>query len=105
MQLKQNRFLRQAKGPISGLAMVLLLFSSALAASPSLHHFFHSDSDSPAHTCLVTMLAHGQVLSSEAGVAVALVVAAVLVLVVLETSVPLSERDLRLPAGRAPPLV
>jgi hypothetical protein len=104
MLLQPNRFARQAKAGICGLAMVLLLFSLALAASPALHHYFHSDSNSPAHTCLATLLAHGRVLSSEASVAVAFVVLAILLLVVFKAPVPPCERDLRLPAGRAPPL-
>ena len=85
--------------------MVLFLFSLALAVSPSLHHFFHHDSDSPEHTCIVTIIASGQVLSTHETGALPIAVCVLFVLVVPEFLLPNLERDLRLPIGRAPPLV
>jgi hypothetical protein len=101
----RNRILRPAKALVSGLAMVFLLFASTLAVSPSLHHFFHHDSGSDTHSCLVTLLANGQVVSADGFVAVAFFVPAMLFLASPEAPSPSPERDLRLPAGRAPPLV
>ena len=77
----------------------------AMEASPSLHKFIHHDADSAEHSCVVTMLAAGQVLSTGAPDVLPVLACAVFVLVVIEFLRPLFERDLRLPVGRAPPLV
>jgi hypothetical protein len=96
--------MRRAKAHISGLALVLFLFSLALTLSPSLHHFFHHDSDSAGHTCIVTIIASGQVLSTHATSELPILVCALLLLVVSDFLLPYHERDLRFPIGRAPPL-
>ena len=48
------------KMALAGLLVGLLLFSSLASASPCLHHWLHSDNQSPAHYCLVTSLEQGQ---------------------------------------------
>lgn len=48
------------KPVLAGLLVVLLLFSALASASPCLHHWLHSDHQTPAHYCLVTVLEHGQ---------------------------------------------
>ena len=76
-----------------------------MAACPSLHKLVHRDADSADHTCIATMLASGQVLSTGAPDALPIFACAVFVLVLVEILRPHFERDLRLPVGRAPPLV
>ena len=52
----------------------MVLFLTALAASPSLHQWFHHDADDPDHECAVTLFVHGQVsAAARAPVAAALV--------------------------------
>jgi hypothetical protein len=46
-----------AAGLMLGLVLVLQLF----AASSSLHHWLHSDSNSSNHQCAITLLARGQI--------------------------------------------
>jgi len=82
-----------------------LLFSAALAASPSLHRLFHHDADSPSHQCLATVMAQGQMDSSPLPLIIPALPVILVVLVILEPLLPQAQRDLRLPAGRAPPLV
>jgi hypothetical protein len=48
------------KKALAGLIVGLLLISSFASASPCLHHWLHSDSQSPTHYCLVTSLEQGQ---------------------------------------------
>ena len=80
-----------------------LLFLNLLAASPSLHEWFHADAGHEDHQCAVTMFAHGQ--ADSATVEVFAVKAVILV-----ESVPQIEFSIfapaieNLPAGRAPPV-
>ena len=97
--------IRLARALVCLWAIGQLLFSTALAASPSLHKFFHHDSDSPSHECLATVIAQGQMHSSPGPLIVLALPVVFLVLVIFEPLLPQSQRDLRLPAGRAPPLV
>ena len=81
-----------------------LLFLNLLAASPSLHEWFHADAGHEDHQCAVTMFAHGQ--ADSATVEVFAVKAVILV-----ESVPQIEFSIfapaieNLPAGRAPPVL
>ena len=77
----------------------------AMEASPSLHKLIHRDADSAGHTCIVTILASGQVLSTGVPTVLPVLACAIFVLVLVEFLRPHFERDLRLPVGRAPPLV
>ena len=77
----------------------------AMEASPSLHKLIHHDADSAEHSCIATMLASGHVVSAGAPDVLPILAGAVFVLVLLESVRPHIERDLRLPVGRAPPLV
>jgi len=80
----------------------LVLLLNLLAASPSLHEWFHADAGHEDHQCAVTVFAHGQVDS------VAVEVSVVTQPVSIETTpqfvisvfAPAIEN---LPAGRAPP--
>lgn len=47
--------------PAIAAPLALLLFVMGWAsASPSLHHWFHCDSEAPTHHCVVTQLEQGQ---------------------------------------------
>jgi hypothetical protein len=105
LQSRKNRLKWLAKASLCFLAIGSLLLSMAMAGSPSLHKFVHKDADSPEHSCLATIIAGGQVLSTQAPDVVPILVCAIFVLVVAEFLLPHSERDLRLPVGRAPPQV
>jgi hypothetical protein len=81
--------------------MVLLL--NALASSPALHEWFHSDATESGHQCAVTLFAHGQVDS----VSIDLPVAAPLPLIESVSPIQISlfgSALENLPAGRAPPV-
>lgn len=45
---------------------LLLMWASALSASPYLHHLAHHDSDSPAHECMATVMVKGEFLLTDA---------------------------------------
>jgi hypothetical protein len=81
----------------------LVLFLNAMAASPSLHKWFHPDAGEAGHECAVTLFAHGHVDS-------AAVDGAVPEPVLLVTVVPFDEISIfrpaieNLPTGRAPPV-
>jgi len=48
------------KGALASLLVALVCFSAWAARSPSLHHWLHTDQESPAHKCFVTTLSEGQ---------------------------------------------
>jgi uncharacterized protein (DUF2062 family) len=105
LQSRPNKLKWSAKALLCFLAISSLLLAIAMEASPSLHKFIHRDADSAAHICIVTMLASGQVHSTGAPGVLPILVCAVFLLVIVEFLRPHCERDLRLPVGRAPPLV
>jgi hypothetical protein len=80
----------------------LVLLLNALAASPSLHEYFHADADHAGHQCAVTLFAHGQVDAASVDVSVStpLNFSKVVSPAVFSTFSPAIEN---LPAGRAPP--
>lgn len=82
--------------------MVLLL--NAMAASPSLHEWFHHDADSPEHQCAVTMFAHGKVdcTAVDAPAPASVTMIAAVPCLVLSVFRPVIDS---LPAGRAPPVL
>jgi hypothetical protein len=105
LQTRPNKLKWSAKALLCFLAIGSLLVAMAMEASPSFHKFVHQDADSAGHSCIATMLAAGQVLSTGAPDVLPILAFAVFVLVLLESLRPHIERDLRLPVGRAPPLV
>ena len=50
--------------------MLMVSLQLAMAASETLHKFFHEDADQPGHDCAVTLFAHGQVETSPVDVPV-----------------------------------
>jgi hypothetical protein len=82
----------------------LVLLLNALAASPSLHEYFHTDASHAGHQCAVTLFGHGQVDSPV--VQVAAVVAVAPVDFRLLTSVSVFNALVEsLPPGRGPPVL
>jgi len=90
---------------MAGLLLVSWLFTTAMAASPALHEFFHHDAGSPGHSCAVTLFTHGQFLTTDAVPVLAVLVLLFLFCVPLLTSAEFSSVDLRLGFGRAPPVL
>jgi hypothetical protein len=94
---------RPSQAVIASLLSGLVLLLNAMAASPALHEWFHSDAGESGHQCAVTLFAQGQV--DSAAVEVAMVAPQTLVAAnpAFEISVfgPAIEN---LPAGRAPPV-
>jgi hypothetical protein len=105
LQSQKNKLKWSAKALFCVLAMGSLLLATAMEASPALHKLIHRDADSKGHSCAATTLARGQVLSAGAPNVLSILAGVVFVSVILEFFRPQFERDLRLPVGRAPPLV
>jgi hypothetical protein len=49
-----------AKPAIAAPLALLLFVLGCASASPSFHHWFHCDDQSPTHNCVITLLQHGQ---------------------------------------------
>jgi hypothetical protein len=81
----------------------IVLLLSAMAASPALHEWFHSDASDAQHQCAVTMFAHGQMDSGALDVPVVAPLSMVATLATVEFSI-FSPAIENLPAGRAPPV-
>lgn len=87
----------------AAMALLLYLFSLALACSPELHHLLHHDSEQDSHQCAATLLSHGQV--EKPACSTLIPVAPVMLL-----AAPVSHCQLSffssalLPPGRAPPI-
>ena len=84
--------------------MGLLLFVIALAVSPSLHQYFHSDAGSADHSCAITLFAHGKISAAGAAPVLVVFVALLLFCVPLARLAEFSSFDLHLGYGRAPPV-
>jgi hypothetical protein len=84
--------------------LLLFLLLEIFARSSALHHALHTDAHSPHHTCVITLLAQGQVnIPIVAGIWIAFVAAFVFLLPSLRT-VACFLSDLRLSPDRAPPV-
>jgi hypothetical protein len=96
----------QAHGPavIASLLAGVVLLLNAMAASPSLHEWFHADAAQSGHQCAVTLFAHGKVDSASADVPVVAPLTLVETVSSAEISV-FSPAIENLPAGRAPPVL
>ncbi|HEX4350420.1 MAG TPA: hypothetical protein VH251_08525 [Verrucomicrobiae bacterium] len=98
-----HQFNRPSQAVIASLLAGLVLLLNAMAASPSLHEWFHADAGESGHQCAVTLFAHGQVDSSTVDVIVASPQTFVASNPTVEISV-FSPAIENLPAGRAPPV-
>ena len=86
------------------LSVGLVLLLNLLAASPSLHEWFHADAGHEDHQCAVTIFAHGQV--DSATVEVVAVAPTVSIATVPQVSFSIFAPAIEnLPAGRAPPVL
>ena len=93
-------------GRIAATVAVLLVWLGvcALEVSPELHHFFHKDSQSPAHNCLVSQLQQHSIASG--------FISAVAPVAPVDCTPPAAQGqsqifasyDYRLSPSRAPPL-
>lgn len=96
--------MRRSRGPLGILLIFLVLLLNLLAASPSLHEWFHHDADKADHQCAVKVFAHGQVDSAGADVPIVVPLASVETVPSVTLSV-FSPAIGNLPAGRAPPVL
>jgi len=85
------------------LMLSLWLGTSALAASPQLHHWFHKDSKSVTHECLVTLLSKSHLLASSGGVALLIAAPVFFGLLLTGELFSFTSIDYRLSPSRAPP--
>ena len=97
------RPLRRIVRSTIGLILILHVFAiCALAASPSLHHAIHPDSDQGDHTCIVTAFAKGQIETVEI-VFVLSLVSLSWTGTVLTPGTPFLNVDYRFSLSRGPP--
>lgn len=101
--MRHCRLSRPGEAVIASLLTGLVLLLNILAASPSLHEWFHADAGKAEHQCAVTLFAHSQVASATVEMSLPLppTVLASMPSVDLSTFHPAIEF---LPAGRAPPV-
>jgi hypothetical protein len=102
-QQKNSSVRRIAKSAIAGLLLASWLFTTAMAACPALHQYFHHDAGSADHSCAVTLFTHGQFMPADTAPVLAVFALLFLFGVPLLTSAEFSSVDLRLGFGRAPP--
>ena len=62
---------QKARAVVAGLMLALWFVTSALAASPQLHHWLHQDAKAPNHQCFFTQLNKSSLLAGGGGVVVA----------------------------------
>jgi len=67
MKLNWNRCFHcdAVKRSVAGLMLFLWLLTTAMAVCPALHELIHKDADDPHHQCAVTVVIHGNFLSSD----------------------------------------
>ena len=104
MRLIARQFPRRGQAVIASVLTGIVLLLNAMAASPTLHEWFHSDAGNAQHQCAVTLFAHGQVDSAAADVPVLALLALVETVPSVEILV-FSPAIESLPAGRAPPVL
>jgi hypothetical protein len=102
-QQKNSSVRRIAKSAIAGLLLASVLLTTAMAACPALHEFFHRDADHADHQCAVTLFTHGQFMPADTAPVLAVFALLFLFGIPLLTSAEFSSVDLRLGFRRAPP--
>ncbi len=103
MEHKTLGVCRIARLAMAGLLLASWLVTTAMAASPALHEYFHHDAGSPDHQCAVTLFTHGQLMTADTAPVLAVFAVLLLFWVPLLASSEFSSADLRLGFGRAPP--
>jgi hypothetical protein len=104
VRLIKRHFQAHGQVIIASLLAGVILLLNAMAASPSLHEWFHADAAQPEHQCAVTLFAHGKVDSANVDVPVSAPVTFIEMAPSVEFSV-FSPAIENLPAGRAPPVL
>lgn len=100
----RRHFKISGQAVIASLLTSLVLLLNALAASPSLHEWFHADAGHEDHHCAVTLFAHGHVDSTTVDVPIVTPLTFVETVSSVELSI-FSPAIENLPAGRAPPVL
>jgi hypothetical protein len=95
--------MKQVRTPLGVLSVLLVLLLNLMAASPSLHEYFHADAGKADHHCAVTLFAHGQVDAPAVDVALPLPAALIEFCPQLFVSIP-NALVATLPPGRGPPV-
>src|SRR5882757_7260583 len=95
--------MKQVRVPFGVLSILLVLLLNLLAASPSLHEYFHADAGKADHQCAVTMFAHGQMDALVVDVAVIISAAPIEFSPQFSVSIP-NALVATLPPGRGPPV-
>jgi len=95
--------MKRIRMPLGVLSILLVLLLNLLAASPSLHEYFHTDAGKAEHQCAVTVFAHGQVDSPVVDEALPVPVAAIEFFPQFSVSIP-HTLVATLPPGRGPPV-
>jgi hypothetical protein len=103
LRLSKISFEKLFKPLIGGLLVAFVLLLNAMAASPALHEFFHTDADRADHQCAVTLFAHGQMDAADVAVA-AIVPPVVAEFISIPATLIFSSAVETLPPGRAPPV-
>jgi len=80
--------MKPVRMPLGVLSILLVLLLNLLAASPSLHEWFHADAGKAEHHCAVTLFAHGQVDAPVVDVAVTVPAAPIEFLPQISVSIP-----------------
>lgn len=94
---------RIAQWATAGLLILSLLMTVLMAASPSLHEYFHHDADQADHSCAVTLFTHGGVTMADVPTLLALFVPLLLCYLLPLISAEFTSSDLRLGFSRGPP--
>jgi hypothetical protein len=95
--------MKPVRMPLGVLSILLVLLLNLLAASPSLHEYFHADAGKAGHQCAVTLFAHGQVDAPAVDVALPLPATPTEFLPQFSASIP-NALVATLPPGRGPPV-
>jgi hypothetical protein len=102
-QQKKSSVPRIAKSAIAGLLLASFLLTTAMAACPTLHEYFHHDAKDKHHQCAVTLFARGQLMTADTAPVLAVFILLMLFCLMPAQLAEFSSVDLRLGFGRAPP--
>ena len=94
---------RNSRRVVALLCLALFLVLEVFAASSGLHHSLHADSAAPGHTCVLTLLAQGQLDVPAVGAASLVVVLGFLFSLPVFHAAAVSSFDYRLTPTRGPP--
>jgi hypothetical protein len=92
-----------ARSAIAGLLLASFFLTAAMVACPELHEYFHHDAKDTHHQCAATLFTHGQMMTSDTALVLAVLVLLLLFCIPPSKLAEFSSVDLRLGFGRAPP--